>query len=186
MRQTTIILAIIALCLFFAASASATERGWHPRVYAAGFEPDLDAVVPSENPDEVRVTADSALGFGASLEYQFTDLLGLEFGFMSESPEIELSGDVPGFGFVSLKDPMSTLVITLDLDFQVLRNSQWFDLHLGGGIASVGYSDLHFVDPEGAAKWFFRDPRFRSVQLHGGYRVQFLTLERGRVCPVGA
>ena len=151
MRHPTIILVIGALCLSFAAPASAAERGWHLRAFAAGFDPDLDVLVPSENPDEVRVTADSALGFGAGLEYQFTDLLGLELGFMSGSPEIGLSADVPGFGLVSLKDPMSTLVITLDLDLHVLRNSRLFDLYLGGGMASVGYGDLHFVDPEGDA-----------------------------------
>lgn len=149
MRRKLMTVAVFALVLVAAVPVSADGKGWCLRVFAAGFDPDLDVVVASENPDEVRVTADSALGFGASLEYQFTDLLGLEIGIMNGSPEIALSADVPGLGFVSLTDPMATLVITLDLDLHLSPNSQWFDVYVGGGVASVGYSDLHFVDPEG-------------------------------------
>jgi len=149
MRKTVIVVGVIAVCSFLTAPASAAEKGWHLRVFAAGFDPDLDVVVPAENPDEVRITADSDLGFGASLEYQFTDLLGLELGVMQASPSIELSADIPDYGHLSLKDSMSTLVITLDLDFHLTPNSQFFDLYLGGGIANAGYSDLHYVDPDG-------------------------------------
>ncbi len=149
MRRTLIIVAVIALCGSIAVPASAADKGWHLRVFAAGFDPDLDVVVPAENPDEVRITADSDLGFGASLEYQFTDLLGLELGVMQASPSVELSADIPDYGHLSLKDSMSTLVITLDLDVHLTPNSQSFDLYLGGGIANAGYSDLHYVDPDG-------------------------------------
>jgi len=109
-------------------------------------------VVPAENPEEVRVTADSDLGFGASLEYQFSGLLGVELGVMKASPAIVLTAaDIPGFGDISLTDSMSTTAITLDLNFHLTPNSQSFDLYLGGGIASMGYSDLRYLEPDGDA-----------------------------------
>lgn len=149
MRRTWIIVAVIALFSTLTLPATAADTGWHLRVFAAGFDPDLDVMVPAENPDEVRVTADSDLGYGASLEYQFSRLLGLELGVMQASPVVELSADVPGYGYLSLTDSMSTLVFTLDLDVHLTSNSQWFDVSLGGGVANVGYSDLHYVDPDG-------------------------------------
>ena len=65
MRRSLIIVAVIYLCGSLAVPAWAAGKGWHLRVFAAGFDPDLDVIVPAENPDEVRVTADSDLGIGA-------------------------------------------------------------------------------------------------------------------------
>jgi len=149
MRRALVVLGVIAFCGMLAAPASAGERGWHLRVFAAGFDPDLDLMVPSENPDEVRVKGLSDLGFGASLEYQFNDRFGLELGGIWGSPEVELSADIPGYGHLSLLDSMSTRVITADVDFHLTPNSRAFDLYLGAGIANVGFGDLHYVDPEG-------------------------------------
>jgi opacity protein-like surface antigen len=149
MKRALAILAVITVCGSLALPASATEKGWHLRVFAAGFDPDLDVIVPAENPDEVRFTADSDLGFGAGLEYQFSERLGLELGVMQASPAVELSADIPDYGHLSLKDPMSTRIITLDLDFHLTPSSQCFDFFLGGGIASVAYDNLHYVDPDG-------------------------------------
>ena len=150
MKRALIFLAIATFCGTLATPAAAAENGWHLRIFAAGFDPDLDVVVPAENPDEVRVRADSDLGFGASIEYQFNNLLGLEAGFMKASPAIELiAEDVPGYGDLVLTDSMSTTALTLDLNFHLTPNSEYFDLYLGGGIASMGYSDLHFTEPDG-------------------------------------
>ena len=107
-------------------------------------------VVPAVNPDEVRITADSDLGFGASLEYQFSDLLGVELGYMQASPAIVLSvEDIPGFGDLSLSDSMSTDATTLDLNFHLTPNSPYFDFYLGAGLAYMGYGNLHYVEPDG-------------------------------------
>ena len=150
MKRTLILLAVVGMMGILATPAAAADSGWHLRVFAAGFDPDLDVMVPAENPDEVRVRADSDLGFGASIEYQFNSLLGLEAGFMKASPAIELSAeDIPGYGDISLTDSMSTTALTIDLNFHLTPNSEYFDLYLGGGIASMGYSDLHFTEPDG-------------------------------------
>jgi len=150
MNRTTAFLATAALCAATSAPLSAGETGWHLRGFAAGHDSNLDLVAPAENPDEVRITSDSDLGFGASLEYQFSNLFGLELGYMQASPTIELiAEDVPGFGDIVLADSMSTSAITLDLNFHLTPNSQYFDLYLGAGVASMGYGNLHYVDPEG-------------------------------------
>ena len=150
MKRALIFLAAVVLCGSLAAPAAAADSGWHLRVFAAGFDPDLDVMVPAENPEEVRVTADSDLGFGASLEYQFGRLLGLELGYMQASPSIVLSADdIPGYGDISLKDSMSTRAVTLDLDFHLTPNSRYFDFYLGAGIASMGYGDLQYAEPDG-------------------------------------
>jgi opacity protein-like surface antigen len=163
MKRVLIIVGILMFCGSFAVPASAADKGWHLRVFAAGFDPSLDVVVPAENPDEVRITSDSDLGFGASLEYQFSNLFGLELGYMQASPTIELiAEDVPGFGDIILADSMSTSAITLDLNFHLTPDSQYFDFYLGAGVASMGYGDLHYVDPEG-------DPLHLRVSNDVGY-----------------
>ena len=150
MKRALVFLAVAGIIGIIAAPAAAADSGWHLRVFAAGFDPDLDVVVPAENPEEIRVTADSDLGFGASLEYQFSGLLGLELGVMKASPAIVLTAeDVPGFGDISLTNSMSTTAITLDLNFHLTPNSQYFDFYLGAGIASMGYSDLRYLEPDG-------------------------------------
>lgn len=150
MKRATILLSTIAVCVAMTAPASAGEAGWHLRVFAAGFDPNFNIIVPAENPELVRVTAESDLGFGASLEYQFNNLLGLELGLIQASPTIELSADdIPGFGDISLKDSMSTTAITLDLDFHLTPNSQYFDFYLGAGLANLGYGNLHYTEPDG-------------------------------------
>jgi opacity protein-like surface antigen len=150
MKRELVILAVVALCGSLAAPAAAADKGWRLRIFAAGFDPDLDITVPAENPDEVRVRADSDLGFGASLEYQFNNLLGLEAGFMKASPAIKLiAEDIPGYGDIVLTDSMSTTALTLDLNFHLTPSSEYFDLYLGGGIASMGYGSLHYIEPDG-------------------------------------
>jgi len=150
MKRALIILGILALCGSLAAPASAADKGWHVRVFAAGFDPDLDVMVPAENPEEIRVIADSDLGFGASLEYQFSNLLGIELGYMQASPAIVLSAeDIPGYGDIFLTDSMSTTAITLDLNFHLTPSSQYFDFFLGAGVASMGYGNLQYIEPDG-------------------------------------
>ncbi len=149
MKNAQVFVTIIVVCGLCAAPVAASDPGWTIRVFAAGFDPDLDVVVPSENPDEIRVTADSDLGFGASLEYQFNNLFGLELGYLQASPAIELSADIPGYGHLSLSDPMSTGTTTLDLNFHLTPDSEYFDFYLGAGLAYMGYGDLHYTDPDG-------------------------------------
>jgi opacity protein-like surface antigen len=150
MKRTAVFLATTALFCTLASPASAADSGWHLRVFAAGFDPDLDVMAPAENPDEVRVRAESDLGFGVSLEYQFNNLLGLEAGFMRANPAIELSAeDVPGYGDIVLTDSISTTALILDLNFHLTPSSEYFDLYLGGGIARMNYGSLHYVEPDG-------------------------------------
>ena len=150
MKRALILVTVIALCGIASAPVSASDPGWTIRFFAAGFDPDLDVVVPSENPDEIRVTADSDLGFGASLEYRFNNLLGLELGYTQGSPKIVLTAeDIPGFGDLSLSDSLSTSATTLDLNLHLTPDSPFFDFYLGAGLAYMGYGNLHYTDPEG-------------------------------------
>jgi outer membrane protein W len=139
----------LLVCLAVAVPAGAADKGWHLRVFAAGFDPSLDEIVPAVNPEEVRITGESDLGFGASLEYQFSSLLGLEVGAFRASPKVVISADIPGYGHLALTDSMATTVITLDLDFHLTPGSQYFDFFLGAGLANLCYGDPHYVDPDG-------------------------------------
>jgi hypothetical protein len=149
-KKTSLFVVVPALVLGLAASAHAGESGWHLRVFAAGFDPDLDVMVPAENPDMVRVTADSDLGFGGSLEYQFGNLLGLELGFFTVSPDITLSADdIPGYGDIVLVDSLSTTATTFDLNFHLTPGNEYFDLSLGAGLAYLSYGALSYDEPDG-------------------------------------
>jgi opacity protein-like surface antigen len=144
MKQTLIILTTVVLSATLAAPASAADTGWHLRIFAAGFDPDLDETVPAENPEEVRVTAESDLGYGLSLEYQFSSHWGLEAGFMKGSPAVEIRGEIPDYGEFSLSDTMPTTALTLDVDLHLIPNSPAFDVFLGVGIVRMSYRDLFY------------------------------------------
>jgi outer membrane protein W len=150
MKRNLLYVAITVALLTLVTPTAAAESGWHLRVFAAGHDSDLDVVVPAENPDEVRIRSDSDLGFGASLEYQFTKVIGIELGYMQASPAIVLiAEDIPGYGDISLTDSMSTRAITLDLDVHLTPSSPYFDFYIGAGFASMGYGDLRYAEPDG-------------------------------------
>ena len=54
MKRALVFLAVAGIIGIIAAPAAAADSGWHLRVFAAGFDPDLDVVVPAENPEEIR------------------------------------------------------------------------------------------------------------------------------------
>jgi len=69
---------------------------------------------------------------------------------MQASPAIVLSAeDIPGYGDIFLTDSMSTTAITLDLNFHLTPSSQYFDFFLGAGVASMGYGNLQYIEPDG-------------------------------------
>jgi outer membrane protein W len=149
MKQALSLTAACLVVIAMASPAAAVERPWHLRVFAAGFDGDLSETLPAENPDEVQVSSDSDLGFGGSIEYQFSNLIGVELGAFTASPDIVLSADVPGFGEIALSDGMSTTALTLDANFHLTPSSDFFDVYVGAGLVNLGYGDLHWVDPEG-------------------------------------
>jgi len=151
MKRILIVVATLALSCTLAAPAYAGNTGWHLRVFAAGFDPNLNATTMNDNGDEIRITAATDLGFGASLEYQFSNRWGVEFGVMSGSPSVDLAIDIEDFGLLSLSDSMSTMVYTLDVDFRLTPNSEVFNLYLGVGIARLTYGDLYYEVPEAGA-----------------------------------
>ncbi len=144
MRRILVFLAVIALCGALAAPASANGEGWHLRVFAAGFDPDTGETVVNEDGDDIRVGGDSDVGFGAGLEYRFTDRLGVELGIMEGAPEVSLSADVPGFGPIAVADTTNTVVVTGDLLVHLTPNRPTLDVYLGAGVASVSYGDLRY------------------------------------------
>lgn len=148
MKRALIISAVIALCGLLATPAIAADSGWHLRVFAAGFDPNLDETVPAENPEFVDVTGGSDLGFGLSLEYQFSNRWGLEAGIMKASPNVDISGEIPGFGELVLTDTMPTTALTFDVDFHLTPNSRSFDVYIGAGIVRMSYNDLSYEIPE--------------------------------------
>ena len=137
MKRAVVFFAVAGMMGLLATPAAAADSGWNLRIFAAGHDTDLDVTVPAENPEFIDVSSDSDLGFGASIEYQFSGLLGLELG------------NIPGYGDIVLSDSMSTTAISLDLNFHLTPNSEYFDFYLGGGIASMGYGDLHYTEPDG-------------------------------------
>jgi len=149
MKRALIFSAVIALCGSMATPAQAADTGWHLRVFAAGFDPSLDETVPAENPEFVEVTGGSDLGFGLSLEYQFSNRWGLEAGFMKASPNVDISGEVPGYGELILSDSMEIIALIFDVDFHLTPGSEVFDVYIGAGIVRMSYHDLFYEMPIG-------------------------------------
>jgi len=133
-----------AVVAALAVPATAADMGWHLRVFAAGFDPRLDETVVNDDGDPIDVTAASDLGYGLSLEYQFSQRWGVEGGFMQGSPSVELRAEIPGYGTLSVSDSMKTTVLTFDVDLHLTPKSRSFDFYLGAGIARLSYQDLSF------------------------------------------
>lgn len=148
MQRAMIILAAVVLCCAIAAPAAADDTGWHLRLFAAGFDPSLDETVPAENPEFVQVSSDTDLGYGASLEYQFSSRWGVEFGFMQGDPAVKISGEIPDDGELVLSDPMTTTAVIFDVDFHITPHSEVFDFYVGAGIARLSFHDLFYEIPE--------------------------------------
>jgi opacity protein-like surface antigen len=144
MRREFVFLATAALFLTLASPASAADSGWNLRIFAAGFDPSLDETVFNDDGDAINVTSGSDLGYGLSLEYQFSDRWGIEGGFMQGNPAVELNAEVPGYGTLSLSDPMKTTVLFADINLHLTPNSPSFDFYLGAGVARMSYNNLVF------------------------------------------
>ncbi len=133
-----------------ATPALAADTGWHLRAFAAGFDPSLDVTVPAGNPEFVEVTGGSDLGFGLSLEYQFSNRWGLEAGFMKASPNVDISGEVPGYGELVLSGlDVDTIALIFDVDFHLTPGSEVFDSISGPASSGWAYHDLLYVMPIG-------------------------------------
>lgn len=145
-----VLTSMTALVLFgsLAAPASAADNGWRLRVFAAGVDPNLNETVVNDDGQGIDVTSGTDLGFGASVEYQFAGVLGLELGAFWGSPKVELSAEVPDMGVLSITDELSTQVTTLDLNFHLTPNSPTYDVYLGAGVAHLGYGDLFYAIDE--------------------------------------
>lgn len=144
MRRTQVFAAIALVFFAVGAPAEAADSGWNLRIFAAGFDPSLDETVFNDDGDAINVTAGSDLGYGLSLEYQFSSRWGIEGGFMQGKPAVELNAEVPGYGTLSLSDSMKTTVLLAEINFHLTPNSPSFDFYVGAGIARMSYNDLLF------------------------------------------
>ena len=144
MKKTLVMLAATIFLCSPAAPIDAAESGWKLRVFIAGIDPDLSETVVNDDGDDIRVTGDSALGMGVSLEYQFSNRLGVDLGIMSGAPNVKLSADIPEFGQVSFKDSMSTTIVNLDLLVHLTPSSPTLDFYVGAGAAKASYGDLNY------------------------------------------
>lgn len=144
MRRALVLLSVSALCGALAAPASAADERWHLRVFAAGFDPDISETIVNDGGNDIHIGGESDLGFGAGLEYRFTDRFGIELGIMEGAPEVNLRTDVPGFGRIAVSDAMDTVVVSGDFLVHLTPASPTLDLYLGAGIANVSYGDLRY------------------------------------------
>jgi opacity protein-like surface antigen len=149
MRFAHVPLGVALLICLLATHASAADPGWRLRMFAAGVFPDTDETILNPEGEEIHVTAGSAFGGGAGLEYQFTRHLGGELGVVVGSPKVELGADIPGIGSISVSDAMTTVVVTADLLVHLTPASPTIDFYVGAGIARVSYGDLNYDVPVG-------------------------------------
>lgn len=144
MNKTISLLATTLLLFGAAVTAEASEPGWKLRVFVAGIDPDLSETVVNDDGDDIRVTGDSALGLGVSLEYQFSNRLGVDLGILSGAPNVKLGADIPELGEVSFTSSMSTTIVNLDLLVHLTPSSPTLDFYLGAGAAKASYGNLHY------------------------------------------
>lgn len=138
-RIVTFALAFVILMAFTPAATAETPKGM-VRFVLTSTNPTGEEDVGNES-----VKGRGSVGIGLTLEYRFTDLVGLEGGFLFTRTKIESHGQ----GIVRTKN----LPFILGLNFHVVR-SEKMDFYLGPVVGYAFYDDrvLHGVkvemDPE--------------------------------------
>jgi opacity protein-like surface antigen len=144
MRYASVPVALVSLIGLAALPAEAGETGWRVRGFGALLNPDTRETVVNDEGDDILVEGEHGFGVGASFEYQFHRLMGVEGGFVIAGPEITLAADVPQLGPLSLSDTLRTVVFTGDALVHVSPGNPNLDLYVGAGIAAVVSGDLGY------------------------------------------
>jgi outer membrane protein W len=161
-RPAVVLTAMIVVLVFALCSPTAAAGGdrWVVRVTALSMKPTGDAVVVDGDDDWSRYTAEAEYGFGIDFEYRASRLLGIDFGVLTASPELEVVYDAAPVITATAKLRITPIYAGINLH---LTPDSRLDLFIGPVLAYVVYSGFDLVvDP-----WFLTEEGFESEDDFG-------------------
>jgi outer membrane protein W len=144
-NRAAIALAAVSVFLMFAlcsTNAEAGDRQWVVRATVLSMKPTGDSVVVDGDDNWSHYTADAEYGFGIDFEYRASRLLGIDFGVLSASPELDVVYDAAPMITATAKLRITPIYTGLNLH---LTPDSQFDLSLGPVLAYVVYSGFDLV-----------------------------------------
>jgi len=149
------VMSVFLGCTLSSTTVEAGDDRWVVRATALSMKPAGDSVVVDGDDDWSRYTADAEYGFGIDFEYRASRLLGIDFGILTASPELEVVYDAAPVITATAK--LRITPVYGGLNVHLTPNSR-FDLFIGPVVAYVVYSGFDLVvDP-----WFLTEEGFES------------------------
>lgn len=126
---------VLAIGLMIPAAALAEVPSHTFRGHLDWVSPTGDTKIEGE-----KVEADDAFGFGLGYEYQFTDLMGVDFNLLWANHDAKSGSETLGDTTVT--------PLTVGLNFHLSKNDK-FDFFLGPLVGYVMYDDISVKDEFG-------------------------------------
>jgi outer membrane protein W len=131
----------VALCL---PTSLAAQSGWKLHVDGVWLDPDGEISYVDFEGDTITTTADSSTGFGAGIEYRFSNRLGLELGVVT-GVDIDFNVNVAsGPLSVDLKDSMGFTLTSLGLNIY-FTSGDGVQFYLTPVVGTASYDNLTFT-----------------------------------------
>ena len=143
LRLTLALTFVLLMLTTMPAAANDDDSKWQLRIFASQVEADVDEI---DSDGDTRAESDSAVGFGASLEYRFNRRIGLEMGALVTDPDINIRQDQGNGQTVTASDGLGLTPIFASLNFHLTPDRR-FDVYVGPTLAYVLYDDLTFTVP---------------------------------------
>lgn len=154
------VMSVLVVCALCSTTAAAGDDRWVVRATALSMKTTGNSVVVDGDDDWSRYTSDAEYGFGVDFEYRASRLLGIDFGVLTASPELEVVYDAAPVIAATAK--LRITPIYAGLNFHLTPDSR-FDLFIGPVLAYVVYSGFDLVvDP-----WFLTEEGFESEDDFG-------------------
>jgi outer membrane protein W len=133
------------ICALSPIKAEAADEKWVVRASALSMKPSGDSVEADGDDEWARYTADAEYGFGIDFEFRASRRLGIDFGVLTASPELDVVYDEASIITASAKLRITPIYAGLNVH---LTPDSRFDLFIGPLLAYVVYSGFDLVvDP---------------------------------------
>ncbi len=145
MRSSTSLTVLVVVALLCTAPGNAAlAEGWNLRLGGVWTNPDGETRVVDSDGQVIGTSADDAFGVGLSIEYMFSDRVGVEIGYLAGSDsKFQLDVDDPFLGELSVTDDLAFDVLDLSLNIRLVVTERT-ELYVGPVLADVSFDDLAF------------------------------------------
>lgn len=153
---TSVSVLTMVVLLSLTAPAAASEKGaWQLRFGFVSSDADAGQAEVSATGERFNISTSSGAGFGASLEYRFSERLGLDLGVFSAAPDIGTSISVgPNKeSLVSMSTGVTMTPVTVGLNVHLIPDGP-VDVYLGPMVGYVMYNDFTLSAGPGFSETF--------------------------------